>query len=329
MRPVLNLPMPPHERAQPPCIGALRCQTGAPSDDLLPHFARFGEDALALHLQDLGEARPLTLPCQHGTGLQPPLFDPTRAIVPRGSDRARFSGYGSVGTNGLHIFKSMGLVLFDDPDIVTPSLHHLLGKLALGQQRIHGDASAFQDPMAEQLHGRRHLVARVCHRLLGQGESDAMREGREEGRAWGSLLLAAPQRLAIKRDALEGVWRSRCPYHQGLSPCAQRRFQYVPVDAVQDRMERRGTRGLTRKAQGLYEGHAIIAAPLGERRLTPITTQHGAPCERQHRSQGVAFATVGAARGNFSPHRDQRTGICYHRFSSIGRLGLHEGALGW
>ena len=110
MRPVLNLPMPPHEREQPHGIGALRCQTRDTSDDLLSHFTRFGEDYLALHLKDLGEARPSTIPCQHGTGLQPPLFDTPVAIVHRGSDRARFSGYGGVGKNGLNIFKGTGSV---------------------------------------------------------------------------------------------------------------------------------------------------------------------------------------------------------------------------
>jgi hypothetical protein len=59
----------------------------------------------------------------------------------------------------------MGLILFDYHDRVAPSLTNLLGKLALGPQRLHGHDSACKDHMAEQRQGHRHLVALGCHRL--------------------------------------------------------------------------------------------------------------------------------------------------------------------
>jgi hypothetical protein len=96
---------------------------------------------------------------------RPPLVDTTMAIVHRGSYRASFPGYGGEGNNGLHLFTSMGLILFDYHDRVAPSLTNLLGKLALGPQRIHRHDSACKDHMAEQRQGHRHLVALGCHRL--------------------------------------------------------------------------------------------------------------------------------------------------------------------
>ena len=69
----------------------------------------------------------------------------------------------------------MGLILFDYHDIGAPSLNNLLGQLTLGQQRIPGHDVACQVHMAEQFQDHRQLVALVCHSLLREGSSYAMR----------------------------------------------------------------------------------------------------------------------------------------------------------
>jgi hypothetical protein len=45
----------------------------------------------------------------------------------------------------LDISPQLRLVLFDDHDIIPPFLYNRLRDVALGQERVHGDNTAFQD----------------------------------------------------------------------------------------------------------------------------------------------------------------------------------------
>jgi len=78
----------------------------------------------------------------------------------------------------------------------------MLRHLALGQQSVHGNNPPLKDEVAQQVQGHWDLIGLIIDRLLGKRQAYAMRERRQEMGTRGTLLLAAPQRLAVNGDGL-------------------------------------------------------------------------------------------------------------------------------
>src|SRR2546428_1483148 len=101
---ILDVPVAPHQRQQPCRVRTLRRQTGDARDSLLAHLARLFDDDLSFQVEDLRQARPVTVAHQHITGVQPSLFDATVPRVHRLCHRAGLPGDRCVRKHRLNLF---------------------------------------------------------------------------------------------------------------------------------------------------------------------------------------------------------------------------------
>jgi len=136
----------------------------------------------------------------------------------------------------------------------------LLGNVALHQQGAQRYNPALQEHMAQQVHHDWDRMRLVCHRLLGEGETKARGEDREEMRAWSALLPAAQPCFVIDGAGLHLVLCAGCPSEQAFGPGTQLGFHDVTIHAPQDGMQGGSTEGLVGKAQSMSEFGSIIVA---------------------------------------------------------------------
>ena len=90
-----------------------------------------------------------------------------------------------------------------------------------------------------------------------------------------------------------------------LGPCPELRFSPLRIAPPHDGMKRCRPGWLPGKAQGPREMPSIMAAPLGDRRITPVATQHGTASERENSDAAGAACHVGV--GNLDSLRSPRS----------------------
>jgi hypothetical protein len=107
-------------------------------------LARFGEHDVASKLKDLGEPRPIAVAYESRTRRDMARLDASMAKV----DRLRCGlavPHGRERKDSRDISPQVWLVLFDDHDIIAALVDDRLRDVALGQERVHCDDTAFQD----------------------------------------------------------------------------------------------------------------------------------------------------------------------------------------
>src|SRR5688500_70102 len=109
--------------------------------------------------------------------------------------------------------------------------------------------------------------------------------------AWGSLPATPPQCLAVNRDRFYSPCRGTVPAEQSLRPRAQLGFQDPSIYTPQDRVKGCCTWRRVGESEGLTEASPIVAAPLGNGRVTPVATQHRTAGQREDGGERVTFAT--------------------------------------
>jgi len=206
---------------------------------------------------------------------------------------------------------------FDHHDIGALGAYNGLRNLALGQQGVHGHKPALKDEVAQQVQNHRNLIGLVIDGLLGQRHAHAVRQRRQEMGARGPRLLAAPQARAIDGDGLLALLGTRRLTQEPRRPGPQLGFYDLPIYPAQAGMEGGSTGRTMRKAYCLHQVGAILAPPLGDRRLTPVATEHGTTGQGEDCHQRVALAVVITEVRELGQDLDQRTGLWYHRSSSI------------
>ena len=92
----------------------------------------------------------------------------------------------------LDIGAELGLILFDNHDIIAALVHHGLGHMPLGAQRIHRDHAVLQDDRASHRLDLRDFVGLGVHCLLGERQTHVVGQGRQQMDPRGSLLLGTP-----------------------------------------------------------------------------------------------------------------------------------------
>ena len=105
---------------------------------------------------------------------------------------------------------------------------------------------------------------------------------------WSTLLTTAPQGFPLDGPGFRLIWSRRQGREDTFRPRAQGGFYPGAVQLAEHMVQGCGTRGLgTGKAQGPYELLAVAAAPVGDRIVTAVATQHGHIPSRQHGGQGM------------------------------------------
>ena len=93
--------------------------------------------------KDLGQSRPIAIAHQSLTCREIALLDAPMAAVHRTGALLTIARWRQ-GKNSLNIVAKLGLILFDDHDIIATAVHNSLGHMPLGQQCIHREYPVFQ-----------------------------------------------------------------------------------------------------------------------------------------------------------------------------------------
>ena len=80
--------------------------------------------------------------------------------------------------DSLNIGPELRLIVFDDHDIIAAFVHNGLRHVALRQERVHRDNTAFQDSLAQERLDSRDLIGFVVNRVLGQRNPHVVRQRR-------------------------------------------------------------------------------------------------------------------------------------------------------
>ena len=88
-----------------------------------------------------------------------------------------------------NVLEQLGLVLFDDHDVISIAVNNRLRLFSLSQQCIHRENSAFENQILQQFLNNRDLIGLVIYRVLSQGQSQVVTDG-EEHMGIGSTLFA-------------------------------------------------------------------------------------------------------------------------------------------
>jgi hypothetical protein len=95
----------------------------------------------------------------------------------------------------LDIGPQLRLVLFDEHDLIAALVDNRLRAMALGQEGVHGDNTAFQDQgLYDGLDGR-DLMGCVVNSGLGAGDAHGVRPGRQQVRPRRALVFRPSQRF--------------------------------------------------------------------------------------------------------------------------------------
>ena len=144
MRFVLNLPLPSYQGEQALGGGPLRAQARDSIDHFHPFLACFGEHDVASKLKDLRQPRPVAVAYQCLTRGDIALLDAPMPAVHRVGG-CLLVARGGQRKDSLNIGPELRLIVFDDHDIIAAFVHNGLRHVALRQERVHRDNTAFQD----------------------------------------------------------------------------------------------------------------------------------------------------------------------------------------
>jgi hypothetical protein len=158
-------------------VRPLGAETRAPIDHFYPFLARFLDDNVTPQLKDLRQPGPITVDHQGLTGREMALLDAAMADIHRARGLLTVARWRQ-RKDPLDIGAELWLIVFDDHDVIAPSVYNGLGYVPLRQQRIHRDHPILQHQLAQHRLDLRDLIGFIIPRLLGQRQAQMVGQGR-------------------------------------------------------------------------------------------------------------------------------------------------------